>query len=343
MGGNALKKYGISTSRKETDEFIRIGKDITSQLQRELGVETHIIKCFNTKESHGDLDVMIMQDENFLEKNINLPAFIKEQFAPQAIYNNGGVVSFDYDDFQIDIIPISEDNWEIAKTYMDFDPLGNISGKVYHKFGLSYGWNGLTYKFRSFSGSMSKSIVISKDARRIFEFAGYDYDRYLLGFETVEEIFDYLIGNKYFDPKMFEFENLKHIDRKRNLRRKSYHAFIEFLNENNIPKRYDFLADKDVYLPMIDQAFPEVKIIDQIKEFTVENERNRIISEKFNGNHIMAMYPELKGKSLGAVIRKYQESFIESKVGTYKEFILRMDFDKICNDFKSFYRTIENG
>ena len=29
------------------------------------------------------------------------------------------------------------------------DPLGNIMGKTFHKFGMSYGWEGLFYKYRN--------------------------------------------------------------------------------------------------------------------------------------------------------------------------------------------------
>lgn len=335
MGGNALKKYGISTSRKETDEFIRIGKVITNQMKKDLNAETVIVKSFHTKDSHGDADVLFKRTAE--TKDIDMAEYVKV-FNPQAIYNNSGVVSFDYDDFQVDIISINEDDWDVAQTYFSYDPLGNIMGKVFHKFGLSYGWNGLTYKFRSFSGSLSKSINVSKDARRIFEFAGYDYDRYLEGFETVEDIFKYLISNKFFDPIMFEFENLKHIDRKRNLRRKSYHTFIEYLKENKIPKVYEFNPSKDAYLPMIDEFFPEVNILEQIKTFTDQNVLNKLISEKFNGNHIMEMFPELKGKELGYAISKYKEMF--GTVDEYNEVILEYSFEEICADFKWYYNNV---
>ena len=133
MGGKALNKYGVHTERKNTEEFLGIGNLLQTRLLTELFISTAIVTCYHTKADHGDLDLLIKMTPNL---NINWVNYIRNTFKPQAINSNGGVYSFDFDGFQIDFIPIAEDKWEIAQVYYSYDPLGNIMGKTFHKFGL---------------------------------------------------------------------------------------------------------------------------------------------------------------------------------------------------------------
>ena len=82
MGGHALK---ITTVRKTTDEYNRIQSVIVPILKRELDTEIEIVKCYHTKPSHGDMDVLIKIDNNLHNKNINLVDFIKNTFNPNDI------------------------------------------------------------------------------------------------------------------------------------------------------------------------------------------------------------------------------------------------------------------
>ena len=293
MGGHALKN--TFTERKNTEEFLRIGKIIQDKVLNDVAIETTILKCYYTKPDHGDLDLLLKISIN---NNINLRDYIQHSFKPNEIISNGGVFSFNYQDFQIDFIPINEKNWNIAQTYGFFDPLGNIMGKTFHKFGLSYGWEGLIYKFRNFNGSNSRDILLTNDAKKIFDFGGYDYDRYLNGFETLEDIFKFCINGKYFDSEMFKMENLKSIDRKRNRKRGSYHLFLNYLKDNGIYNKYNFNPNKETYLPIINQYFPEAKFSEQLYELQKIDAKNKIISQKFNGDLVMSWLPDLKGKEL---------------------------------------------
>jgi hypothetical protein len=218
MGGKALNKYGVHTERKNTDEFLALSKEIQDRIAFDLPVSTAVVKCYHTKADHGDLDLLLCMANDV---QINWRTYIEKHFKPLAIHNNGGVFSFDYKNFQIDFIPIKEEKWEIAQVYYSYDPLGNIMGKTFHKFGLSYGWDGLHYKYRNFRGTNSTNILLTTDSKRIFDFGGYDYDRYLQGFETLEDIFKFAVDCVNFDTEIFQMENLKSIDKKRNRKRGS--------------------------------------------------------------------------------------------------------------------------
>ncbi len=331
MGGKALNKYGVYTERKNTEEFLRIGREIQNKIYGDVAIETAIVKCYYTKTDHGDLDLLIKITPNL---NINWRNYIQDAFNPNEIIKNDKVYSFDYQNFQIDIIPIKEDNWEIAQIYYSYDPLGNIMDKTFHKFGLSYGWNGLFYKFRNFHGSNSQNILLTTDASKIFEFGGYDYSKYLNGFNTLEDIFKFTICSKYFDSEMFQMENLKSIDRKRNRKRGSYHLFLNYLKDNNINIKYNFYKDKDLYLPMIDEFFPESDLMGQLYKLKMTDAENRILSQKFNGNIVMSwLSPNLKGKELGAAISKFKNELGDE----YRDFILNSDYNTIYNRFMEIY------
>jgi hypothetical protein len=330
MGGNALKQYGVFTERKNTDEFRQIANEINNKISLDLGLFSQVVKCYHTKADHGDLDLLIKCDKSY---NVNWRNYIEFTFKPNAIYNNGGVFSFDYKNFQIDIIPINADKWEIANIYYSYDPLGNIMGKTYHKFNLSYGWKGLYYKYRNFNGNEVADILISTDTKKIFEFGGYDYDRYLQGFETLEDILKFTINGKYFDSEMFQIENLKHIDRKRNRKRDSYHIFLNYLKDNNIDKKYEFNRDKNSYLNVIDSFFPEAMLMEKLEELNEIDRKNSIISQKFNGDIVMEWLPNLKGKELGEAIGKFKNALGDN----YNEFVLNGTFSQIYNRFFEVY------
>jgi hypothetical protein len=330
MGGKALNKYGVFTERKSTDEFLRISQDLQFRIGIELNLTSETVTCYRTKADHGDLDLLLDMSNH---TGINWKEYIQKAFNPQAINANGGVYSFDYQGFQVDFIPITEGKWETAKIYFSYDPLGNIMGKTYHKFGLSYGWEGLFYKYRNAHGTNSENILLTNDARRIFEFGGYDYDRYLNGFDTLEEIFRFCIDGKYFDSEMFQMENLKSIDKKRNRKRGSYHLFLNYIKDNDINVHYPFFKDKFTYVFSINNYFPEAKLIDKINELKAKDERAKAITDKFNGEIVMEWFPELQGKELGQVIGKFKDALGEE----YEDFVLFGSPHQIHNKFMEIY------
>jgi len=328
MGGHALK---INTVRKTTYEYNKIQSIIVPILKDRLDTDIQIVKCYHTKTSHGDMDVLIKIDNKFYNKNINLVDFIKNTFNPNDIYNNGGVISFDYENFQIDFIPIKESNWNFAVKWFAYDPFSNITGKIAHKKGLKFGWNGLIYPFRNFNGRLSTDILISMDHKKSLEFLGYDYDRYLLGFDTLQDIFDYIVTSKYFDSTIFQMENLNQIDRKRNRKRQTYQQFLEFIKTENINKSYSFKKKED-YILDIAEYFPESDLINKLKELEIKDGQNKEMNSKFNGKLVMTIYPDLKGKELGNMITNFMKSF-----DNYRDFVLQNTSEEIMNEFKIFY------
>ena len=337
MGGKALNKYGVFTERKNTEEFLRIGEELKDRILWDFDgpnqdIFGEIVTCYRTKPDHGDLDLLVHVPEGV---QIDWRMYIMNAFKPNAININSGVYSFDYQGFQIDIIPIPAAQWNTATVYFSYDPLGNIMGKTYHKFNLSYGWEGLFYKYRNSHGTNSANILLSTDVRRIYEFGGYDYDRYLNGFDTLEEIFRFCIDSKYFDVEMFQMENLNSIDKKRNRKRGSYHLFLNYLKDNGIDTKFEFNRDKEYYLLDIDNAFPEANLMDKLHDLQVKDEMQQAIAEKFNGEVIMEWIPGISGKELGAAIGKFKQHLDDN----FNMFILNSEIDEIRHRFMMVYNN----
>lgn len=327
MGGKALKN--TYTERKSTEDFNRIFSEVSSVVTKNLGIECHQVRSYHLKETHGDLDILLNIDRPL---NINLKDWVKMNFNPNGVHNNS-VISFDYESFQVDLIPINQSIWETAKTFFDYDPTGNLMGKVAHSLGFKYGFQGLVYPLRNFNGRLTEDIVCSRDNKKIFSFLGLDYNRYEEGFDTVQEIFDYIINGTYFSNERFLMENLNSVDRKRNKKRKTYQEFLEYVNTNNISRTYNFKS-KEEYIKLADQYFPESKLIEKIKRFKKIDEENQEMSRRFNGHLVMEIYPELKGKKLGSVMQLFKSEFKD-----FRTYCLETESSMILAHFKEWYEN----
>lgn len=327
MGGRALLRFNVETVRKDTDDFNKIGKHVRGILFAN-GLDSAIARCYREKLTHGDLDVLIYK--NYDDRDMNLIELIKREFNTDIIHTNGGVYSFSYDDFQIDFIPIPAISWDIANAYFSYDPLGNLMGKIYHKFNLSYGHLGLFYKYRDSVGRYSKDILVSLDLPKIFKLGGFDYDRFLDGFNTMEEIFEYVIQSKYFNSEIFSMNNLSRIDRKRNKKRNSYRLFLEYISNVKSTMEIPFESNKDIYLPIIDKMFSGSRLLETINELKAVGVSHREIANKFNGNTVMEYIPELSGKELGISIGNFRKVLGND----FFNFIKENEISVIMNKFR---------
>ena len=319
MGGKAMKLIGIETERKNTIEHLRIQSELTPIIGEMFNTPVKGIQFYREKETHGDLDLLI-QNYGQLDK---IHEKLSERFGK--IFCNGAVYSFAYDNYQVDIIPQSPKFWDSCNSFWNWDPLGNLVGKVSHKLNLKFGFQGLEYPCRTFNGRYADDITISTDARKIYEFLGFDYDRYLLEFNTLQEIFDYVISSKYFDSDIFLMQNLNAIDRKRNAKRKTYQEFLKYINDNKIVKHYIFLP-REEYLNIVNKHFPEADLLNKVNAFKERDAINRAVNIKFNGDLIMQWTDKkILGKELGEAIVNFQREITNVYGMPFKDWAINAD------------------
>jgi hypothetical protein len=258
MGGNALK-YAV-TERKERDHYMDIALDVTLNLrQTAIAQECRAVVAFANKESFGDVDILVNKrylpndwiywvqklfnpDELVINRLNGKPfTYVRQEIldrnpeaglrleVPRDSVECSGV-SFDFRGMQIDLIPVEDDDYEIANIYYAFNDLGNFMGRIADKMGFKYGWNGLTKQLMD--GPLKYAdLTVSRDPQQIFSFLGYDYNRFLKGFNTMEDVFQFAVSSRWFHRDLFLFENRNNKDRVRDAKRKSYNAFLQWLED----------------------------------------------------------------------------------------------------------------
>ena len=328
MGGRALNKFNIQTIRLNKEDYFNVWVEI-APIFKYLFEHYRLVQSYRNKESFGDMDILVT---DYKCNNIPIKDKIQQYFNPKAILCNGNVYSFDYKNFQIDIIKTKPKYYESSFNYYSWNDIGNLTGRIIHKLGFKYGYRGLTYVHRTKNNYILEEIDICQNIEEILNFAGFDTKQYLSGFDNLEDIFKFIINSKYFNSSIFAYENLNNENRVRNKKRETYKQFLQYLIDNNITGGYDF-QPKEYYYKLAEESFG-IDLINQISELNAKDERIRKIREKFNGN-IVKEIVKLSGKELGEFIIKYKESFLS--IEQFEEFVLNKEEDQIFRDILRFY------
>lgn len=297
MGGNALSVY---TRRYSADEYYELEKEVLGILRRHFPdrrVET--LPAYRQKESFGDMDVLFESDN----LRTNLREFISDKFGSKEIKKNGSCYSFEYKEFQIDLINMPAHNFQTALNYYSWNDLGNFLGRIAYRMGFKYGHEGLVLVFREGNYKFAEEVV-SKDTAKILEFMGYDPEVFAAGFDTLEEIYRFVASTPYFNKEIFSYENRNHIARVRDRKRANYRGFMEWIQQQEKLPAYNWPKMSEhggrVLLPEFKERafkfFPDFKAVyDQIMEdFEIWKTAKTI----FNGGMVSDL-TGLTGKELG--------------------------------------------
>lgn len=251
MGGKAL---GYESKRLLKDEFLKVEKIAIEKLSKRFDRVLSTV-YYKNKESFGDLDLIVpkpvpLDIANWLFQNFNTTKVVSNGDSLE----NSVSISFDHDGFQIDLIFVHPNNLDIAHFYYSYNDLNNYVSRVATQFGMKFGFNGLFYE------TSDQDILISKDRKKIYTFLGFSYQRYVDGFNTLEETFDYIILSKYFCNKIYQWDELNNINRARNKKRPNYQKFLNYLIDNKINSVCQYPYTKDA-IDTINSYFPEAKLI----------------------------------------------------------------------------------
>lgn len=224
MGGNCLKK--CETRRYTADEFYVLEKEVVEMLY-DVFILSQIrpLKAYKSKPDMGDMDVLVESDcipNNWID-------LLNKKFQPKETFKNGNVFSFEYKQCQVDLILTSKENFKSSYQYFDYNDLGNLIGRVSHSMGLKLGSDGLTYKFMGAERYVFKEIKLLDDWEQILPVLGYDWKRYNQGFDTLEDIFEFVVSSPFFNKSIYALENRNHAARTRDQKRKTYMEFLDWL------------------------------------------------------------------------------------------------------------------
>lgn len=332
MGGNALKT--AKTRRYNRDEFFdtwaKIYRIFVNQGTICRGIE--LIPAYETKESFGDMDILI--DEYEFSKSKFTNEFIKEKFGSTEIVRNGVVISFNFEEIQVDLIFTKTFDYSLC--YFSYNDLGNLIGRLAHKFGLKHGHDGLSLPIRDDS-HVYRTYSITTDHDETLRFLNLDVDTYKRGFKTLEDIFLYVSSSKYFRPEIYLFENLNNIQRTRDRKRSTYNAFLEWCKTREFSEKKWYTSKTDALnyaIEYFDNEHGGTLFRDAYEKTFQEIAARKYISSKFNGEIVMNV-TNLTGKNLGEFMKhlktntpfKY-DSFVMSKTDEQIKDHIRYEFLK---------------
>lgn len=312
MGGNALKNYGVKRVDRET--FERIKEYVLETLSDVLDV-ARVPLFLDNKKDFGDLDILAV-----LKPPLDPVKVIKERFNPRGLIRNGNVISFNVEDLQVDLITTRKENFDIYYSYLCWGDLGMIIGRLSRLWDLKYGIYGLEMSLRDpHTNHVVTTLSISKDFKSILEFLGYDYNRWNKGFKSFEEVRDFAFSSQRIHRGFLtaDSENTKH--RKRDQQdRKMYMEMYKWFSENRerFPNKADLEIPKtiDEKINHIQNYFSDLSwrgmdlktqyysVIDRV-------EKSKAAREKFCGVHIQKMFPNVKGKDFGNIMKKWNSQF----------------------------------
>ena len=337
MGGNALKN--VETRRYQAEEYHKLEKEVLDKFKNRFpDRRVEAIKAYREKESFGDMD-LLFEGDNFTENVINV---LNELFQPKQIERNSSVWSFEYKNFQIDLIFTSKANFDASANYFAWNDLGNLMGRVAHKLGFKYGHDGLSFVFRDGTYQYAE-VNLSKDHKEILSFLDYDYDRFVQGFDNLQQIFEYTTSSKYFNKEIYAFDNRNHASRIRDKKRKTYNEFLQWVETVDHLNAYPW-ADmrekfgreyKQEFVERAFQFFPDFKV--KFEKIQADFEMWKKLKEKFNGD-LVREWTGLENRELGNFMIKVKDRRNEMSKEEWEELVLS---GKVENQVKQWFKEMQ--
>lgn len=307
MGGNAL--HNCKTRRFQRDEYFRLEDEVIQKLNERFPQNKCLrIKTYQSKESFGDMD-LIFESNQSVDWNTTLT----DLFNSKEIVRNGHVWSFEYKEIQVDLILTTTSKLETSQFYFQYSDMNNLVGRIAHKLGFKFGHMGLNCIIKDGDYQFAE-LEVSKDLRKIYEFLGYDYDRYLKGFNELEDIFEFVASSKYFHKEIYLLHNRNHKSRIRDRKRKTYAAFLDWCEaKTDFINAYQWDSFEELggrvcnegYMNIAFEAFPDFK--EKYEVTMIAFEKARAFKELYNGTIVMKI-TGLEGKELGAFMKSFKET-----------------------------------
>ena len=326
MGGNLFK-----VGRIQKEEYFNILDSLKPILTKHFGDHYRIPVAYRNKKDYGDVDIIV--DAAVVLNKTNWKNELCKDLNVTQVQSQRNVFSMLYRNFQTDIFLVGTNKLDTCYNFMCYNILGNLIGRIYHKFDLRYGEDGLHYVLRGYNNHISKEVLVSRDMREILKFIGLSYDRWEQGFADLEQIFQYVMISKYFCSNSYD---LKYFNiQKRATERPDFNKFLDYLETNKIDKNFEFDKNKEVYLPMIDEFF-KTDLQTKHKEHLEKQRILEAVSKKFNGKIVMDLIPELNGKELGDFICGYKEAYKD----VFNEVTFERTQEEINKDILHYYNNL---
>lgn len=300
MGGNALAKPSV---RLNPDTYFKVWKVMQLSLG-EIFPNVELVKSYFDKPSFGDMDILVTLPECDSWEQFPMENFSFFQNREVVHTKNSKTLSFGYDllvgRFQVDLIAVRPEHLEVSHLFYDYNDLGGMIGVMAKALGFKFSPEGLRYTLHHGQSEVD-DINVSNDVVKILEFLGYDPDKYV-SFNKLDGIFKFVTSNIFFDKSLYLLENRDGDSRRRDSKRASYQALLEYLEATKAKEDILFNKEKLAALGMIraNTFFPDLD--DKIKLSTLRYMKQRIFKSRVNGP-IVTELTGLEGSELGKFLK----------------------------------------
>ncbi|MCA9709062.1 MAG: hypothetical protein KDK70_24670 [Myxococcales bacterium] len=304
MGGNLFK-----LGRKPRDEYLEIEADVRRVLDPLLGDGYRIPRYYASKPDFGDMDVVVRTESTAAAGGVEaFRAALCERLAITRTKSVGHVFSTAYRDLQVDYFTRPAAVFEATYHYLSFNDLGNIIGKICKRLGLKYGEDGLSYVFRRPSQpSYKQALLVSRDWPRILAFLGLDVPAWEAGFDTLEQMFAWVVRSPWFSVAPYDERDRDRTTERRARQRRTMARFVEWLAAEGVEQRCTYRPERDAYVPEIAAAFPEAGLPEALAHEREAEAEAIALREKWSGD-LVRDWTGLEGKALGAFIRRFRQA-----------------------------------
>lgn len=331
MGGNALPN--TYTRRYDRDEFTATYDSISNALMG-IGVSRFdLIPSFRDKDTFGDMDIIVDSSN----RQRIMTSFVGVHPWSSEIYDNGDVVSIAYLDLQVDFIFTPTDRYQTSLNYFAYNDLGNLIGRVAKAHGYKFGHNGFYYVMRDLNNTVKiDEVLLTIDTDEMLVFLGYNPAAFHNGFDTLENIFEYVASSNLFSPQFYDFERRTNKDSARDRKRKTYRAFLDWLSVQGFRHKTD--PDKAEWLHNGFNVFSGFK--EKYDSNLYNYERQQMSRQKFNARKIIDL-TGLQGKTLGGFYNSFKKHMIDTHRMDWVDVTITLTEDELEVAVKEFYRMIQ--
>ncbi len=333
MGGNALSTPSV---RLAAPRYHEVEQQVVARLKQAFpACRIESIVAYGSKADFGDLDILV---EATVEDHAAAFASVLQA---SEIVRNGDVTSIGLvlaeGLFQVDLIRTPAQSFDFCARYFGFNDMGNLLGRIAHKFGAKLGHLGLLYRLRDPENGncLIAEMTITTDFAVALQLLGFDATRYENlrtsgGFHTLEDIFRYVVSSPYANRDIYLLENRNHASRVRDAKRPTYNAFLRWLDAQpagSLPA-FPWAAAGDPLRELqrqqfLDAAFAACPAFCQSWHDAMDDWlRKKKLRQHFNGT-VLGQLTGLDGKALGRLMAQVRHSFATE--AAFEAFFLQDD------------------
>ena len=298
MGGKLF-----NSKRLNRKEFFEIQLEIRNWLVRQLSSD-HIMMLSQLadKESFGDLDLIV--SNTLTESCMKL---LERSGMPYK--KNGEVLSFLYEDFQVDLILVKEELLSYSSYYFSDGDKSNLIGKlIKHLYGVTFSSKGPYFKLNINNGEYVTKIFLEESPYLDYSIIVFK----LLGLPpkysfTQKKLFDWISSSPFFVKYIYNLDYMNSEQRSRDKRRPFYQDWLKYLETLDKPS-YDTRDETLFFMSYLHHLYPNLA-----KELEKHHKNWKEIQDKkkvFSGSLIKNLIG-LEGKALGDFIRYLKQNHYE--------------------------------